>query len=63
VHTYLLCEADQVIIRQTRGFPTIVTPAHAGAHNPSIINMMIEIEAKTARCFNDGVYGSRRAPG
>jgi esterase/lipase superfamily enzyme len=31
---HLFREADQVIIRQPRGFPTIVTPAHAGAYNP-----------------------------
>jgi hypothetical protein len=61
--THLFREADQVIIRQIRGFPTIVTPAHDGGHNPCIINRMIEIEAMTARVSSGGGYGSRLAPG
>jgi hypothetical protein len=60
---HLFREADQVIIRQPRGFPTIVTPAHAGAYNPCTINRIIEIEAMTARVSSGGGYGSRLAPG
>jgi hypothetical protein len=61
--THLFREADQVIIRQTRGFPTIVSPARAGANNPCTINRMIEIEAMTARVSSGGGYGPRLAPG